>query len=100
MRDISTITNEEAAELWNAVMSFGVKPFRGNFYPFEGNEKSPARLVLWSGVERLGIYFTGKVWADSDLHLIELDQNKVAEYLESIGIELVHQKPDQPCATS
>ncbi len=41
-----------------------------------------------SGVERLGVQFDGKVWADSDMQPIELDQDKVREYFSGIGISL------------
>lgn len=92
MRNLSEITPEEGAGLWNAVMLVGAKPFRGNAYKFSESETDPEtepeRVVFCSGVERLGIYFTGKVWADSDLKKIELDQNKVREYLEGIGMFL------------
>lgn len=88
MRHISTLTPQEGAGLWDAVMPVGAKPFRGNAYHFKADDDTPERVCFWYGVERLGVYFTGKVWADSDLHAIELDQNKVREYLESIGIAL------------
>ena len=86
MRDISTITIQEGAGLWDAVMVDVVKPFRGNAYHFEAKEHLPERVCFWSGVDRLGIYFSGRVWADCDLTLIDLDQQKVKDYLESIGI--------------
>jgi hypothetical protein len=89
MRHISTLSPEEGAGLWDAVMpDFALKPFRGSAYHFKANEKSPERVCFMSGVERLGVYFDGKVWADSDLQKIELDQDKVREYLASIGILL------------
>jgi len=87
MRHISEITKAESAGLWDAVMANNCKkPFMGAAYHFQPTEKLPERVVLMSGVDRLGIYFTGKVWADCDLQRVELDQAKVREYLESIGI--------------
>lgn len=72
--------------MWNQVMPIGSKPFRGSAIKFDKTDTSPARAVFYSGVERLGIYFDGRVWADSDLQRVELDQTKVQEYLTSIGI--------------
>ena len=88
MRKLSEITPAEGAGLWNTVMPVGTKPFKGYAYHFNEKDDSPERVVFMSGVERLGIYFTGKVWADSDLQPIQLDQEKVCEYLEGIGISL------------
>lgn len=88
MRDISTITLEEAKGLWNEIMPIGNKPFQGAAYKLLADTENgiPDRVILTSGVERLGIYFTGQIWADSDLHKIELDQEKVRNYLKGIGI--------------
>ena len=88
MRDISTLTPEEGAGLWDAVMPFGVKPFRGEAYHFAATDDTPERVCFMSGVERLGVKFNGRVWADSDLRPLELNQEKVREYLKGIGIEL------------
>jgi hypothetical protein len=86
MRHISELTPKEGAGLWNAVMPAGAKPFIGNAYHYNADDDTPERVVFMSGVERLGVYFTGKVWADSDLQPVELDQVKVRQYLEGIGI--------------
>lgn len=89
MRDISTLTPNEGAGLWDAVMPpIAGKPFRGNSFHFDADESTPERVCFMSGVERLGVRFDGKVWADSDLQPIELDQDKVRAYLSSIGILL------------
>jgi len=86
MRHISTLTPKEGAGLWDAVMPVGHKPFIGQAYHFAATSNSPERVVFMSGCERLGVYFDGKVWADCDLIPVELDQNKVREYLNGIGI--------------
>ena len=86
MKNLSQITETECAGLWDAVMPNAFKPFRGNVYCYLESATAPERIVLRSGVDRLGIYFTGKVWADCDLQPIELDQSKVGQYLSSIGI--------------
>ena len=88
MRNISKITIQEGAELWNIIIPFGAKPFKGNAYRFQESKGTPERLVLMSGVERLCIQFDGKVWADSDLLKIEIDQKKVSEYFKSINISI------------
>lgn len=86
MRHISTLTPKDGAGLWDAVMPIGSKPFSGNSYHFKADEDTPERVCFMFGVERLGVQFDGKVWADSDLIPLELDQSKVREYLDSIGI--------------
>lgn len=86
MRDVSTITVPEGIALWEAVMPEKYKFINGHACIFEETDKLPKRVVFHSGVERLGIYFTGKVWADSDLIYLELDQKKVSDFLNSIGI--------------
>jgi hypothetical protein len=94
MRDISTITPKESAGLWDAVMpEHALKPFRGNAYHLKATDTAPERICLWSGVDRLGIYFSGRVWADCDLTLIDLDQERVLEYLEGIGIQITPPPP-------
>lgn len=86
MRDISTISVEEGAQLWESVMPKAYCPFKGQAYKFKSNEKAPDRVVFQSGVERLGIYLNGHIWADSDLIPIDLDKNKIKDYLHSINI--------------
>ena len=86
MRDISTITVQEGIALWQCVMPQKYKYINGKARIFEKTEELPKRVVFQSGVERLGIYFTGKVWADSGLIPIPLDQGKVSDFLKSIGI--------------
>lgn len=85
-RDISSITEIEASGLWDAVMPAYAKPFEGGVYRHKATDEAPERMVLMSGVERLGVYFNGKIWADSDMSPIKLDQEKVKEYLQNIGI--------------
>lgn len=87
MRDISTLTPIEGAELWNAVMPYPAhKPFIGSSHHFKAKVDVPERFVFMSGVERLGVQFDGKVWADSDLEKIDLNQIKIQKYFASIGI--------------
>ena len=95
MRDISTLTPEEGAGLWDAVMPVGHKPFIGQVYKFDANEDSPERVVFMSGCERLGVYFDGKVWADCDLSPVELNQNEVRRYLARIGIFIDAKSPQE-----
>ena len=89
MRHISTLTPMEGAGLWEAVMPYGHKPFIGHAIHFEANDTAPERVVFMSGVERLGVRFDGKIWADSDLEPMELDNDKIVEYLKGIGISLI-----------
>ena len=87
MRNISTLTQKEGAGLWDAVMpDWCKKPFIGAALHFKASDTAPERFCFWSGVERLGIHFDGKVWADSDLQPLQLDQEKVRAYLHDIGI--------------
>lgn len=88
MRDISTITVREGRELWDSVMPEKFKPFNGVAHKFEANEKAPERVVFMQGLERLGIYFNGHVWADSDLIPLRLDQKKISKYLETKNISI------------
>ncbi len=89
MRDISTLSPREGAGLWDAVMpNPAFKPFRGQAYKYAADDDAPERVVFMSGVERLGVRFDGRIWADSDLQPLELDQDKVQGYLASIDILL------------
>lgn len=69
----------DAIDLWNTVMPYA--PFMGECYHFEQEGLIPERVVLMDGVERLGIYFNGKIWADSDLEPIELNQELLQKWL-------------------
>ena len=88
MRDISTLSPQEGGGLWDAVMPFVFKPFRGNSYHYNASDTCPERVIFMSGVERLCVQFDGKVWADSDLQPLTLDQEKIRAYLSGIGISL------------
>ena len=68
------------------------KPFRGSAMHFKADENTPERVCFMSGVERLGVQFDGKIWADSDLQPIELDQDKIRECLSGIGISFLSEE--------
>lgn len=90
MRHISTLTAPEGAGLWDAVMpDWAHKPFCGSAYIFSDDGDKPARVCFMSGLERLGVTFNGRVWADSDLQTIELDADKVRAYFTRINIEFL-----------
>jgi hypothetical protein len=86
-RKLSDITVQEGAALWDTVMPETCCPFRGHARKYAADKEAPERVCFMQGVERLGIYFDGHIWADPDLSKIEINQQKVAEYLARIGIE-------------
>ncbi len=86
MKHISKRTKKEGPALWDLIIGIGIKPFAGSAYHFDKTDDTPERVVFMSGVERMCIQFDGKVWADSDLIKIELNQNTITEYFDRIGI--------------
>lgn len=91
MRELHELTYAEGVQLWNLIMPNYATPFNtllGSAYNLPAKEGIPARFLFTQGVERLGIYHSGRVWADSDLEVINLDGDKVREYLNSIGITI------------
>jgi hypothetical protein len=95
VRELSELTYQEGVALWNLIMPSYAVPFDtllGSAYNLQSVGDTPNRFMFTQAVERLGIYHTGRVWADSDLEPIKLDGGKIREYLTSIGIttEITH----------
>lgn len=92
IRKVSEMKLEEMKELWKVVFNreFGRNGEVG-FYDSLAKESKPndiSRWVLWSGVERLGIQFDGKIWADSDLGKWDYNQHEVTRWLLSKHFDL------------
>lgn len=89
LRRLSSMTEEERAELWSLVFGNEHRKFTGRTTWFEKPSlSSDPRWVLLQGVERLGIEMNGHVWADSDLHLFKHNQHEVTRWLLSKGFDL------------
>lgn len=79
LRHISSMTNEEMHELWANI--FGREFNNGRIHKLPAQGSLPARYVLCSGLERLGIEADGSVWYDSDLNPGRFNQHVVTLWL-------------------
>lgn len=88
LRRIEDMTEEEMKDIWHII--FGRLFFeRGTIQFFDiskGNQYK--RWVMTAEVDRVGIQWDGRIWADSDLELHKFNQHFVTHYLLSKGFDL------------
>ena len=84
LKKISSLTDEERKEIWKIV--FGREfPKNGKTFHFEAKDCIPSRIVLWSGIDRLGFQSDGRIWADSDLFPFDLSKTILNDWLVKNG---------------
>lgn len=87
LRRLEDMTEEERKQIWQLIIGRSF-PNTGDVRWFEENHSSAKRWVMMSGVERVGIEMTGKVWADSDLSHIKFNPHLVTHCLLQQGFDL------------
>lgn len=88
LRKMQDMTEEEMKEIWQII--FG-RPFyeRGTIQFFDLSKGSLSkRWVMTAEVDRVGIQWDGRIWADSDLELHKFNQHLVTHYLLKCGFDL------------
>ncbi len=89
LRPLSDMTEGERKELWDIVFQKRfISEFKGNTVFINKDNNGIPRWVLSSGVERLGIQFDGRIWADSDLHVWDHNQHEITRWLLNKGFDL------------
>lgn len=88
-REISSITPDECAGLWDKIMGSRYKGIIAKYDAIK--DTAPERFILMQDYKRLGIQFDGKVWADffdgEKLNPILLNQLSIKRFLNSANIE-------------
>lgn len=91
-REIASITDEELKDLFAICFK---KSFSSGgtitYYPASGS--SDKRKVLWAGLDRFGLEWSGRHWADCDLDIWAYNEKAVTDYLRLKGF---HIKSDDP----
>lgn len=98
MRQFSEITEAEMVELWELILAPIFGSFTGSIVEYkEDNRGLPRRRVLMQGVERLGVYDDGNVWADSDLEYISYDRRLIFDFFIDKGFYIPSKGYYIPC---
>jgi hypothetical protein len=87
LRNLKSISIVEMKDLWLLIFK---RHFHesGNTRLLDKDKPKKARLVMMSGVERLGIEFNGHIWADSDLQREDYNEHEVTRWLLIKGFDL------------
>lgn len=88
VRRLSDMTEQEMKGIWEVIFQ---KTFHQNGtirWIEKEDHSSCKRWVMSSGVERVGIELSGRVWADSDLSNYKFNPHLVTHYLLKQGFDL------------
>ncbi len=86
-RPLSDITKYEVADMYQLIFKRPA-PISFQLKNYAANETSAERVVSHSGVERVGVEFNGRIWADSDLHPYYFNTHRITAYLLSKHFDL------------